>query len=376
MRRPTVFMASTSYPENLLDWKGLFIRHLCDALAESKDLTLQLWAPPGETHPLIARVTTNTESDWLSKLMARGGIAHIVREGGIAAVTTPLRLLWLLNRAYKRMGAHDLYHINWLQNALALPNDGKPIIVSALGTDMKLLDLPFTKHLLRQVFKRHPTIICPNAEWMVEPLKSIFSGTADVNYVPFGIDPTWFAIERKATPPNTTRWLAVTRLTNAKLGPLFEWCAPLFQGQARELHLFGPMQETIDLPSWVHYHGPASPMELSALWFPSAHGLITLSRHAEGRPQVMLEAMAAELPIIASTMPAHANIVFHGKTGWLCDSPESVVDGIRHFENWAENRRAGVSARNWVNKEMGTWADCAGRYTKLYERLLEVRNRV
>ena len=43
------------------------------------------------------------------------------------------------------------------------------------------------------------------------------------------------------------------------------------------------MQESADLPDWVNYHGPASPGTLCREWFPSAHGLITLSQHAEGR---------------------------------------------------------------------------------------------
>src|SRR3546814_20018551 len=61
----------------------------------------------------------------------------------------------------------------------------------------------------------------------------------------------------------------------------------------RSLHLYGPMEEEVELPGWVHYHGPASPRLLADEVFPAARGLITLSQHAEGRPQVLLEAMAA-----------------------------------------------------------------------------------
>ncbi|OYV27151.1 MAG: hypothetical protein B7Z82_06350, partial [Halothiobacillus sp. 20-54-6] len=54
----TLFVA-TSYPANLQDWRGLFIRHLADALARRDDLTVSLLAPPGETHPRIAVVATS-----------------------------------------------------------------------------------------------------------------------------------------------------------------------------------------------------------------------------------------------------------------------------------------------------------------------------
>jgi glycosyltransferase involved in cell wall biosynthesis len=143
----------------------------------------------------------------------------------------------------------------------------------------------------------------------------------------------------------------------------------LFQNQARELHLFGPMQEQLDLPQWVHYHGPASPETLMSEWFPQAHGLITLSQHAEGRPQVMLEAMAAGLPIVASALPAHRNIVFESHTGHLCETPASVDAAITLLEAESENRRAGEAARDWVAREIGTWDDCAERYAIVYREL-------
>ena len=271
---------------------------------------------------------------------------------------------------YIQTHALNSYHVNWLQNALPLPDDGKPLLVSVLGTDLQLLDKPIMKPLLRRIFTRHPTVICPNADWMVAPLQSAFGDVARVVFTPFGIDPMWYTIRREenmwSIPP---RWLAVTRLTRAKLGPLLEWGEPLFRDQSREIHLFGPMQENIPLPDWVHYHGPASPDTLCRNEFPKAHGLITLSRHAEGRPQVMLEAMAAGLPIVASHLPAHENIVVHGETGWLCDSAEDVGRGLKHYEAADQNLRAGQAARTWVSQEIGTWDDCAARYATQYEAL-------
>lgn len=365
-------MVSTSYPANLNDWRGLFIRHLADALARRVDIQLHLWAPPGDTHAAIVPATNDRESEFLARLMREGGIAHLLRSGGIRALSTPLELLMGLRAAYRRSDV-DLYHVNWLQNALTLPRDRKPLLVSVLGTDMQLLAKTMIKPLLRRIFARHPTLICPNADWMVEPLSSAFGDIAQVRLTPFGIDPMWYAITRHETLlANPTRWLAVTRLTRAKLGPLLDWGEALFRGQPRELHVFGPMQETLELPAWVRYHGPVSPKTLCRDWFPTAHGLISLSRHAEGRPQVMLEAMAAGMPIVASRLPAHENIVFHRETGWLCDSPSDVANGLARFEMADENFRAGKAARSWVSREIGTWEDCAGRYIAEYGKLLKV----
>ncbi len=363
----STLMVSTSYPADLRDWRGLFIRHLGDALARRYDLAVRLWAPPGQTHPNIEPVTNAQESAWLSQLMQQGGIAHLLRNGGISRFTAPIKLLNFLRQAYSRNQDVDSYHINWLQNVLPLPNNGKPLLVTVLGTDMQLLKLPMMKSLLRNKFSQHPSAVCPNAEWMLDPLQEAFGSVAQIKFVPFGIDTAWFEMERK--PQSSPLWIVVTRLTKAKLGSLFEWCEPLFRDQVRELHLFGPMQEQITVPDWVHYHGPASPEQLAKDWFCRAQGLITLSKHAEGRPQVMLEAMAAGLPILASRLPAHENIVFNGKTGWICDTAQDLASNLCQLESTEQNVCYGQAARHWAHEAIGTWDDCAARYNTIYREI-------
>jgi glycosyltransferase involved in cell wall biosynthesis len=190
-----------------------------------------------------------------------------------------------------------------------------------------------------------------------------------VEFLPFGIDPRWFAIERSPPGEGPAKWLAVTRLTHDKLGPLFEWAAPLFEGQRRELHLIGPNQQSVAVPAWVHYHGAASADELAQKWFPTAQGLLTLSRHAEGRPQVVLEAMAAGLPVVASPLAAHSGVVEHQRTGWLVDSPAALVSALSEAEDPLRNEAVGAAAKARVLAEAGTWDDAARRYLSILQSL-------
>ena len=363
-----ILFTATSYPSSDADWKGLFIQHLVEALAKRGDVTLQLWLPPGDTPARATRTTTPGDAAWLKALMEAGGIAHLLRNHKSAGAAAVCRLLWRLRRTY-RHGDCDLYHINWLQNALPLPNDGKPALISVLGTDLRLLGLPGMGALLRRAMRGRNVMLCPNADWMVPQLTQGFGNVARVVPVPFGIDASWYRIEREVDSGSPARWLVVTRLTAGKLGPLFEWCAPLFAGKQREMHLFGPMQEAVAVPEWVHYHGSATPQQLCRDWFPKACGLLTLSQHAEGRPQVMLEAMAAGLPILASTLPAHEDIVIHTRTGWLCHDPASLAEGIDMIEDPARNQDMGRQARGWVQEHIGDWDDCAARYASLYDVL-------
>lgn len=365
-----VLLLSTSYPRDASDWRGIFIRHMASSLARTDAVQLSIWAPPGELPETATDATTPAESAWLGKLMAAGGISHLIRQGGARAWLAPFTLLRMLAVIYRRQIDVDIYHVNWLQCALPLPANGKPVLITALGNDLKLLRLPFVRRLLRRAMRHRRVAICPNAEWMQAPLQAAFGDVADVIPVSFGIDDCWYAIGRQAQTSQPRRWLAITRLTADKLGPLFEWSRDCFADGNRELHLFGPMQENIDVPAWVHYHGAASPEQLASEWMPGACGLVTLSRHAEGRPQVMLEAMAAGLPIIASDMPAHAALVEPAVTGELCDSPETYRQALDKLEGAAINQRTGEAARRLAAQRFGTWDDCARRYVRIYRRLL------
>lgn len=360
-----LLMVSTSYPVDAADWRGGFIRNLVFAMARQPDVELRLWAPPGELPHNVTSAVTGRDAHWLGKLMQAGGIAHLMRRGGLSAAVAPIRLLAALSRAYRHNSDVDAYLVHWLQCAIPLPADGKPLVLTALGNDLKLLKLPFVKSLVRRALRGRPCVICPNASWMEAPLKEAFGDLAQVTTVGFGVDPVWSAVQRTPSPGSPDLWLAVTRLTRDKLGPLFEWSAAPFSDGTRELHLFGPMQEQVDLPPWVHYHGVATAESLAGTWFPRACGLVSLSAHAEGRPQVMLEAMTAGLPIVASAIPAHADLIRSGVTGELCTSETEYAAALARLGDPQVNASCGRAAREAMRLDAGTWDDCAARFRAL-----------
>jgi glycosyltransferase involved in cell wall biosynthesis len=270
----------------------------------------------------------------------------------------------LLRSLYLRNPNIDVYHINWLQNALVLPNNSIPLLTTVLGTDMRLLELPGVSWMMRRVLRRRASIICPNAQWMVPGLQKHFGDVSRIRFIPFGIDPSWFSIVRRPISPR--RWLCVARLTDGKIGHLFSWGKRHFANGRRELHLFGPMQQQVQVPEWVHYHGATTPELLCSRLFPEATGLVSLSTHAEGRPQVMLEAMASSLPIIASRIPAHEDLLSNGVTGYLCGDQAEFGNALDELDEPEVNQAMGSRARDWALREFGSWDDCADRYARAY----------
>lgn len=366
-----VLLTGTSYPRNQSDWRGIFIRNMLFAIASRPEIALSYWGPPGDLPPNVKYLCSSADRTWLSALLDRGGIAHLLRDGGIGGKLAPLQLVWRLRRAYAGARSVDVVHANWLQTALPLGRGHTPLLVTVLGTDFALLKKSLVSRLLRGVFARRKTIIAPNAEWMVDELERLFGDIAEIRHIPFGIDPAWYGINRQVSrTADVHRWLFVARLTRKKIGPLFSWGEDFFTRGNHQLHIFGPMQEEIPLPSWVHYHGPTHPQDLSENWFPTATGLITLSEHDEGRPQVMLEAMAAGLPIIASPLPAHTGLITHQESGWIARGKNDLADGITWLADPVNNARVGETSRASMRTNVGTWGDCAERYARAYQTLL------
>lgn len=366
-----VLIVTSSYPRDALDWRGRFIADIVEHLAAQPDLECGLWAPPGARPAGVSDATTADDARWLARLADEGGIAHVLRDKPVRGMAAAAGLLLRLRRAYRRAPTPDIAHVNWLQNALPLHGTRLPALITVLGSDFGMLRLPGMAATLRRVFRQRRCILAPNAAWMASSLEHAFGDMAEVRPIPFGVADAWFDVRRTAADaPSAGPWLAVTRVTGPKLGTLLAWGERAF-AHGRTLHLFGPMQEQIALPSWVYFHGPVDPAVLRETWFPRAAGLVTLSVHDEGRPQVVLEAMASGLPIIASDIPAHRDIVESGVTGWLVNGADAFADALSALSAEDTNRRAGEAARRWVTQNVGTWRDCAARYVAAYRDLLE-----
>lgn len=360
-----VLMVSTSFPADELDWRGRFIADMTGAIAKKVE-QLSLWAPPGKLPLKVRHATSEQDSEWLAELQTQGGIAHLLRTRSFKGLVTAAHLLRRLAHTYKRAEA-EVLHINWLQNALPLSSGSTPALITVLGSDYRLLRIPGMVFMVREALKRRSVIIAPNAGWMAPLLERQFGDLAEIRPIPFGVDARWFSIHRDPHP--TFRWIAVTRLTRGKLGDLLSWGDGLF-GKGRELHLFGPMQENIALPDWLIWHGPTHPDELAHTWFPYATGLISLSRHSEGRPQVLLEAMAAGMPVIVSDLPAHRDVLLHERNGYIADSRVALEEALQKAEQKEINLQISANARAFIRDRVGDWDQCADRYLMAYRDLM------
>ena len=91
--------------------------------------------------------------------------------------------------------------------------------------------------------------------------------------------------------------------------------------------------------------------------------------NVDGLPTVVVEAMAAGLPVVASDLAGIPWVVRHGDHGLLTPpgQPEPLAQALLHLlDNPAERERMGQRARQRVEEEF-TWRAIAVRFSEILE---------
>ena len=152
-----------------------------------------------------------------------------------------------------------------------------------------------------------------------------------------------------------------------------------FAEQASEFHLLfvgdGPLKAELELsasplPCAARIHFAGWQAQVPQLM--KASSCLVLPSLWEGMPNVVLEAMAAGLPVISTAVDGVSELIQHGEQGTLVASDSSVeiqqalLDLSSHP---AEYRKMAENAQDTVKKEF-TWGSIAQKYEQVYENLL------
>jgi glycosyltransferase involved in cell wall biosynthesis len=248
---------------------------------------------------------------------------------------------------------------------------GLPYLVSLRGGDVPGLTpevnwihrllAPIRRHILK-----HATAVVANAEG----LRKLSEATdlTRVHVIPNGVDTEFFQ-PSPTRPENRTsgrpfRLLFVGRFQGQKNLPyLLQECSRLPPGSF-ELHFVGDgplaaelraLSEQLGLASSVIWHGWLPRVALRDIY--QSVDCFTNPSLYEGMPNVVLEAMACALPVIASNIPGNDALVVPGKTGSLFDLHESgalfraigelMADPARCSELGSTGRARVVSEFSW-----------------------------
>jgi phosphatidyl-myo-inositol dimannoside synthase len=331
------------------------------------------------------------------------------RVKGRALATAPL-YAWALRRGLRRLTRRrfDLVHAHWIvPNGLVAASalTGKrardiPLAIGLHGSDVFLAEKRALRPLARRALRRACLLTGCSPE-LVERVRALGFPAERSRIIPYGVDVAVFSPRdgrrglwraRLGIPQQVPVLLAVGRMATKKGFGVLLQALPGVLAAVPDAHLVlaggGDLLDHFAAlaagdPRWsgrIHLPGPVLRDTLPDLYraadlfvLPAIHDS---NGNVDGLPNVILEAMASGLPVVASDISGIPLAVEDGLTGLLV--PEKDVAALRDavLRLLADRREAAEMGRRGRRKAVAelTWDAVAARYREGYRAALSVRS--
>jgi len=388
-----VLHLTTSFPFNPGNISGPFIHRL--ALAEIRQgLACTMLTPAGtrpSTWPQNYIVRRFRYAPWSCQRLAQqpGGIpAALAGQSWLYGLLPPF-LAGMALSLIRLAGQHDIIHAHWsICGALAVltqPIHQKPVITTLRGSDVNHAKKSRIFYLLHKKAMQKSIFIAGVSQAITTDLRRQHPGMSDkIRFIPNGVDNAFYALPagRDHSVLSPFKLLFIGSLIPLKgLDVLLKALAGVNSLPPWTLTVVGDGPEGDHLKSLaielgintnIRFLGGVSPDGIPQLM--NDHHLLILPSYREGRPNVVLEAMAAALPVLATDIEGTREMIQHGQTGWLV--PPGDVDALSGaLDDLIGGKRnlaaAGLAGRQWMQEQGLTWENTAKLYSQMYAEALK-----
>ena len=226
-------------------------------------------------------------------------------------------------------------------------------------------------------------MVCVGAE-IYERLKKTISAPEKLFHIPNGIHEQFFRLDLPKPAPMIRLLFVGSLIPRKGVDVLLKALAEL---RALNLHLTvigqGPLEQSLmdlsrslGLKKTVTFEGTVPPGESMAKLMNQSH-ILVLPSHHEGRPNVVIEAMAAGRPVVGSDIHGIRECLDQSGAGILFpdNDASSLASAIKSLiDRPARIAELGGKAREWVLSQGLTWDNTARQYMDLIRRVTSVRH--
>ena len=382
-----VLVVTTSYPLTAGSASGVFVQRLVQHLPPSVDPTVLTPSPCRPTSLPDGRVRCFRYSPRRWQVLAHrpGGIPVALQRAKFSAGLVPGFLMAMFLAVLRDARRVGVVHANWaivgVVAAAACAIARRPLLTTLRGEDVNrglrggphriLLELCLRfSDRVTVVSEAHLALLRERYPWLGERL----------SFVPNGVDSALLDMSSKPrTAAEPLRVLSVGSLIARKdHATLLEALA--LAGVATRLTLVGEGPERAALEAQIRRLGLAHQVELVGALEPeaipeqlAAADVFVLPSRSEGRPNVLLEAMAAGLPCVASDIDGVRELLGGGSRG-LCftagDSGALAFAVRRLAQQPVLRRQLGRSARAFIVGSGLDWRATGRAYGRLYRDIV------
>ena len=386
---------TTSYPLRPDSSAGIFVQSLYQRLSVECAIDVVC---PADSKPVKATFDDGTAAGiriravryaprtWRRLAQESGGVVAGLRRSPWQVLLLPGLLFGLFWRCLLRAGDADLIHANWaicgVMAGIVGRLRGKPVVTTLRGSDVARAARSRLDRMILGLAVRNSRIVICVSEAMADRLKTQFPHrAADIHACLNGADDAFFQVDKVGSGDMDLRVLAVGNLIRLKgFDVLIEAIARARHRERMHVRIVGagPEREPLlaqaasrGVSSCFTFVGAVPATDMPKLF--SEADVFVLSSRSEGRPNVVVEALAAGLPVISTDLEGVQGMVRDGDTGWLVaidDADALAVALDRTAADRVELQRRGERARAFARARIGTWADTARCYAALFRTVM------
>lgn len=400
MKKVRVLALTTSYPLRPGSSAGVFVQNLYRHLSATwaMDVVCPADSRPGEAasdnvaaSDIRVHAVRYAPTKWRTLAQGSGGVVTGLQRSPWKVLLLPGLLLGLFWRCLLLAGRADLIHANWSVCGVMAGMVGRlrkrPVITTLRGSDVARATRSRLDRMILGLAVHNSRIVICVSEAMAERLRAQFpQRTADIHACLNGADEAFFRIDRAVPADAGLRVLAVGNLIRLKgFDILIEAVARARHRERMQVCIVGDGPERESLLAQAASGGVAScftfvgtvPAADMPNRFSEADVFVLCSR-SEGRPNVVVEALASGLPVISTDLEGVQGMVNNGDNGWLVavDDADALACALdQAVGDRAELHRRGEHARTFARIRIGTWTDTARCYEALFQTALTPNGR-
>jgi len=385
---------TTSFPLSGKSVSGVFVKRLVDALSPRIDVEV---LTPCSKSPITMQSDGEYElrcfryapRRWQILAHLPGGIPVALHQSRLVILLVPFFLGAMFVETVRASRNADIVHANWSISGfiagLACRFTRKPMITTLRGEDVSRAEASRLYRLFLWVCMRYGCRVVAVGSAMGQRLRAMFPDYAEkVVVVPNGVSPRLLSINAdKSSRERRTelRVLTVGSLIPRKgIDTVIKAIADISDSTGVYLTVVGDGVDRHRLQSLAKEEGVEEKVQFVGEFDPDRvvefydfSDVFVLASYSEGRPNVLMEAMAAALPVIASEIDGVKELVTANETGLLFqpgDVNELAKQLLRVSRDIEFRERLACRARQFIVEKRLLWSSTGEGYEEVYQDVL------